>query len=544
MIGSSSPSTTLPAYFPCLVALALMLLAGTPAPAWSQPRGAGGLFSDADPALRRDAFPGAGVIRVPGITTLRSRAVDIDFRQLAEARAGGAWANAPAGNVEAVDLTLNLFDDVVLPAVVERSAATASGSGYVVSGRLDDVDGGTWKLLVYDGSVTGAVRTATATFRIRTVDGVHVISQIDTSALPRFEDRVVPAPPDARPDPTPTGPDAGLPDVAGRFADPRAKAIIDVAVAYTAAAVEGARELQGDAGIDSLIDEMIDNTHDAYERSGALLRLRLAWSGQHACSGSACSDGAEALDYLPRLGRLRRAYGADLLSWIVAIPNFTGIAHLGGYYSVVDYHRVGRYTFAHELGHNMYLHHDRWTALYNPKGGTGRLEAAFRYGYGYVSRDCEWRTIMAYPASADKREKAPPHPCLGKELPRLQNFSNADKYHEETGERMGVPADSPAEGVDGPADAVRGLNAKRWEVAANWNPSLDREALLTFLSTIKAFGRPISTVHRNWLRFNAQDRATHVYLGGERLSRRATRLPRGPDGTGGSPNWAPTSSPG
>ena len=496
MIRSSSPAAVPPACFPCLVALALMLLAGTPAPVQSQPRGAGGLFSDADPALRGDAFPGAGPIRVPGITTLRSRAVDIDFRQLAEARAAGAWADAPAGNVEAVDITLNLFDDVVLPAVVERSAATASRSGYVVSGRLDGIDRGTWRLFVYDGSVTGAVRTPTETFRIRTVDGVHVISQIDTSALPRFGDRAVPAPPDARPDPTPSGPDAGLPDAIGRTMDPRAEAIIDVAVAYTPAAVEGARELKGDTGIDGLIDEMIDNAHQAYERSGALLRLRLAWSGQQACSGSACSNGDAALEYLATKGRLRTAYGADLLSWIVDIPSFGGLAYVGGYYSVVNYNQEpDHYTFAHELGHNMYLHHDWWTHLYHPTGKSrGSVEGPYPWSHGYMSRDCTWRTIMAYEAPATNPEGVPPHPCVGKRTPALRNFSNPYEYYE--GERMGVPADSPAEDVDGPADAVRSLNAKRWVVAANWNPSSDRQALLTFLSTIKAFGRPISTVHR------------------------------------------------
>ena len=522
MIGSSSPSATLRAYFPCLVGLALMLHAVTPAPARSQPRGVGGLFSGAGPALRGDALRDADLIRVPGITTLRSRAVDIDLQQLAEARAAVAPAAAPTGNVDAVDITLNLFDDVVLPAVVERSTATASGSGYVVSGRLDGVDQGTWRLFVYDGSVTGDVRTPTATFRIRTVDGVHVISQIDTSDLPRFEDRAVPAPPNARPDPTPSGPDAGLPDARGRTMDPRAVAIVDVAVAYTPAAVEGARELQGDAGIDGLIDEMIENAHLAYERSGALLRLRLAWSGQLACSGGACSDGDTALEHLATQERLRTAYGADLLSWIVDIPSFGGLAYIGGYYSVVKYDQEpDHYTFAHELGHNMYLLHDHWTHLYHPTGKSKeRVEGPYPWSHGYISKDCTWRTIMAYQAPATNPELVPPHPCAGEDTPAIRNFSNPDKYHEETGERMGVPAASPAEGVDDPADAVRSLNAKRWEVAANWNPSSDREALHTFFLTIGALGRVVGDLLFPWnkVRWDAQGRATAVYLGGQRLS--------------------------
>ena len=222
--------------------------------------------------------------------------VDIDFGQLAEARVAVARAPAPTGNVDAVDLTLNLFDDVVLPAVVERSTATASGSGYVLSGRLDDVDGGTWKLFVYDGPVTGTVRTPTATFRIRTVDGVHVI------------------------------------------------------------------------------------------------------------------------------------------------------------YSVVNYNQeLDHYTFAHELGHNMYLNHDRWAVVNVPEGG-GDLDDPYPYSHGHISRNCGWRTIMAYP---DR--------CLDDRVtrvPAIRNFSNPNRIHED-GERMGVFGDSPSSEVDGPADAVRSLNAKR-----------------------------------------------------------------------------------
>ena len=494
-----------------------------PATAQGQPLAGGGLFSDADSVLRRYAeLPrAASTIAVPGVTTLRSRAVDIDFRQLAEARAAGVLADAPAGNVDALDLSLNLFDDVVLSAVVERSAATGSGSGYIVSGRLDDVESGTWKLQVYDDVITGTIRTPSGTYVIRTVGGAHVISQIDTSARPPFEDRVVRAPVGERPLAALSAPDPGLPDAVGRAADPFGEAVIDVAVAYTADAEAGAERLKGDAGIEGLIHEMIDNAHEAFERSGVFMRLRLAWSGPLACRGSVCSDIHEALDYLATRENLRTFYGADILTWITDTDmpgNTLGIARHGGNYSVVNYDaEVDYYTFAHELGHNMFLLHDRWTVLnVPPKDSTDDdgmpvkrvLNDPYPYSHGYISTDCSWRTIMSYPHRCTKESA---------EGQVLRNFSNPNRLHH-SGERMGVFGSSPSLDEDGPADAVRSLNEKRWEVARFWHPSSDREALYTFFATIRASGRVVSSVPRNWLRFDAQDRAIRVQLGGSQLS--------------------------
>ena len=451
------------------MALALALLASMPTTGQSQPVDTtsrpGGLFDDVvDPALTRRALPGADIPGIPGITTLRSRLVAIDFGRLAEARLAGGHIDTPTGTAPPLTLTLNLFEDVVLPAVVERTAITASGTGYVVSGRLDGLEWGTWKLFVYnDQVVTGTVRTPSGSFNVRTVGGVHVISQIDTSSMPRFEDRVIPAPPDARPPSAVVGPDSGL-DTTRTTADPYAESIIDIAVAYTEAAVAGADQLKEDAGIDGVIDEMIDNAHEAYERSGANLRLRLAWRGLLECSGTACSDKDEALDYIATKSDLRTKYGADLLSWIVDIPRFGGVAHHGGYYSVVQYNQeTDHYTFAHELGHNMYLQHDRWTVVNVPEGG-GTLNNPYPYSHGYISTNCGWRTIMAYPRR-----------CTGA-VPAIKNFSNPKKVHDD-GERMGVFGDSPSSGVDGPADAVRSLNEKRREVAGYWHPTTDLEAL-------------------------------------------------------------------
>ena len=464
----------------------LVLLASLPSSAQGQQGGAtpaAGLFSDIETAVARPDPPSSDLTRVPGITTIRSRPVQIDVGQLAAANAAGARDLASTGTSPSVTLTLNLFDDVVLGAVVERSSVTAAAPGYVVSGRLDGVPGGTWKLLVFGNDVvTGTVRTPTTFYSIRTVDGVHVISQVDTSSLPRFEDRAIPAPPGARPSSAIAEPDPGLPDISRALPEPSDfDSLVDVAIAYTPAAEAGASDLKGDAGIAGLISEMIDNAHEAYERSGAMIRLRLAWRGTLECSGSTCSDKDDALEHIATQADLRTKFGADLLSWIVDIPEFAGVAHHGGYYSVVNYNQeVNHYTFAHELGHNMYLNHDRWTVVNNPDGG-GDLNDPYPYSHGYISRDCGWRTIMAYP------DRCPDW------VPALPSFSNPHRVDD--GEMMGVFGDAATSDVDGPANAVRSLNEKRLEVARYWHPLTDREVLeALYYSTARNSDGPVPRV--------------------------------------------------
>ena len=107
----------------------------------------------------------------------------------------------------------------------------------------------------------------------------------------------------------------------------------------------------------------------------------------------------------------------------------------------------------------MGVRHDRYTSGV-PRTG---------FGYGYVNQrafepgapvSARWRTIMSY-----NRQCA--H-VGGFHCPRIPYFSNPDKTY--NGDPMGVPVDHPSAGVEGPADAVRGLNDRR-EITANYRPS-------------------------------------------------------------------------
>ena len=388
-------------------------------------------------------------------------------------------------------LTLNLFDDVVLSALVDRSVPTASGAGYVLSGRLDAAEPGTWRLLVYEDAVAGTVDTADATYNIRTVDGVHVISEVEL-ASPPFQDIVVPLPDHLRE----SSPDAGfhLPrSTDAPITDGDGEAVVDVAVVYTEGTAARAGRLHGDAGIDAFIDMMFDSTNQAYERSGAMLRIRLALKDVLPCVGDVCSDYRSLLDGLGGRERLRDTSGADLLSWIVDTPDpdAGGRAYLGGSYSIVNFD-AGSFAFAHELGHNMHLRHDRWTVLNVDEYKV--LNDPHPYNHGYVSRTCDWHTIMAYPNRCNR-------PVL-----RLYAFSNPNKYH--NGERMGVPGsqitsdvDGPADAtrtLNGPADATRTLNELRWEVAnrKELSPTSARGVLQTFYHAAGGRGWMERT---NWL---------------------------------------------
>ena len=110
---------------------------------------------------------------------MRRRFVAIDFEMLRVARA----AATRRGGVSAT-LTLNLFDDAEFTGIVENVEATSSG--YALLGRIRGVELGAMALVVNGEVVAGTVRVPGATYRIRfDGKGVHAVSQIDLSKLPR-----------------------------------------------------------------------------------------------------------------------------------------------------------------------------------------------------------------------------------------------------------------------------------------------------------------------------------------------------------------------
>jgi hypothetical protein len=342
-------------------------------------------------------------------------------------------------------LLLNLFDDVRLTATASQVTRTATG--YVWAGRIPTIERGTATFAVAGGVVSGSVATPDGDFTIRYVgDGVYAISQVNRAVLPPERGPVIPD-------------GAAFDHAPSALADDGST--IDLLVVYTPAA-RAARG--GTDAIESLIDLGVSETNQAYASSGAIQRLRLVHKSEAAYTEAAdmgldlsrlqnTSDG-----HLDVVHSLRDAHGADLVHLIVhGDLDACGIAYLMTSVStafapfafgVTDDRCVSpNYSFPHELGHNMGLHHDIY--MTGP-GETG----AFPYSRGYVNQAAfapgapiskRWRDIMAYNNQCA---------ASGFDCSRLLAFSSPVNTH--TGDPMGNAST---------ADAVRSLNETRVTVS-------------------------------------------------------------------------------
>ncbi len=243
-------------------------------------------------------------------------------------------------------------------------------------------------------------------------------------------------------------------DFTGRLCGAATDVEIDVAVVYTSAARDAAG---GVAAMEAEIDLMVAETNQAYETSRVHHRLRLVDTSE--VSYVETGDSSLDLDRLrdPSDGRLdevhalRDRVGADLVHLIVGdAGEICGRAFRPGAFGL-SRRDCGALTFAHELGHNMGLRHDRYQVHHNQGG------ARSHPAYGYVNpraldagvpASSRWFTIMGYPTQCDD---------AGISCGRLAGFSSPRL--QAAGDRLGVAYSTGGSGVTGPADAVAVLNA-------------------------------------------------------------------------------------
>ena len=127
--------------------------------------------------------------------TVRSRMVTMDLAQVQAAVAGppGQTAHTKGTSTRTdksssapapgTTLTFNLFDDVVVTGMVERTAPTFSG-GYSVAGHLVEEPLGTMTLVVNGKTVAGTVRLPGEIYHIRSVGGgLYAISEVEEPPL-------------------------------------------------------------------------------------------------------------------------------------------------------------------------------------------------------------------------------------------------------------------------------------------------------------------------------------------------------------------------
>ena len=335
------------------------------------------LFSE---AVFRATLDRAGEMGV-----VRSRAVQLNLELLLD-------ADGTPRDLTAEDrLTLNLFDDLQLVAVLER-VAPSYGGGFTWVGQVQDEPLSAVTLVVNEGIMAGSVVSPQGLFRIGYAgNGVHVVHELDPSAFP----------PEAEPIPVEQPEGKAAAAVPAAVADDGS--VIDVMVVYTPAARAA---IGGPTQMQTLIDLAVAETNQSYLNSGITQRLNLVHKTEVAYTETSFTAALYDLTgtgdgKMDIVHTLRNTYYADEVVLLINDPEYCGLAWLmqtvstsfqDHAFAVVNWQcATGYYSFGHELGHNMGAQHDYYAVT-----KYGQAPGAYSYSYGYVNTNRRWRTVMAY----------------------------------------------------------------------------------------------------------------------------------------------------
>ena len=418
------------------------------------------------PAVQRQLSAGAAIApalalderRSPG--AVRQRGAVMDVERLAALR-------LDVQRKRTAPIRLNLFADASLAAVFQRAERTASG--YTLAGHVEGRPHSTVVFAVNGDVMAGMVWAPGVVYSIDALGDAAVIREASSAA---FGECLAGRQADQEPNrPTPRWQHQPLPLHSETPADDGS--VIDVLVVYPSVV---RRSQGGHRFMRTLIERDVALANEAYRASGATQRLNLVAAVEVEYKEAEREASAFRLfdhlnnpssGYMDEVHALRDAYAADLVvqHWGdltgsgVLVGAVAGIANQMTELSAqaeapFGFSIANSFAFAHELGHNMGLRHDRGRDVGN---------TPFPYSHGYVVNDPTpaldgLHTIMAY-GSAGKR---------------ILRFSNPHhRYPDAEGAVIGVHGDQPSDSADGPAHAARSLNETR-RVVANFRASANR----------------------------------------------------------------------
>lgn len=321
-------------------------------------------------------------------TSVPARAVARQRTVLLNAAAFSAAAAERASRAAPIELRIALFSNAAA-VFVESGSEPAVGGGSIWRGTSAD---GEATLVLARGGVTGQITLGGKTFTIAPAGGAtHVVTEVSAAGFP------------------PDGPEmiAPAPKASGPAPDaPVARAVenteIGMLVAYTR------KTKLASPDVVSEINLAVSNTNSAYMRGNIHITLKLlgvqlvkeydedAHTFEQALYNVSNQGSPDAAAQLGVVRQRRNTLDADLVSLFIEKTTYCGIAWLSETpgpstaplgYSVMSRVCVSNKSFAHELGHNMGLRHDRYVEPTAPNT---------KYNYGYVNTVQRVRDIMAY----------------------------------------------------------------------------------------------------------------------------------------------------
>ena len=336
----------------------------------------------------------------PGV--VRWRPTDIDVGYLM-----GQISTAAKGAGQSSKVTLNLFDDVVVPIEVWDTGVGGVRADRVLSGWVPQSENSLATLVVNQGRVSGKVWADGALYRFRPdAQGGYVVAEVDTSRFPQDEE--TPYPPAARGvSKAPTGGSArGEP--------------ISLLVLFTRAAAKKAGNVRDEVTL------WVAEMNEIHRRSGSASDNMFRLVGIKTLDYRETDIPSDvkrlvAMDdgFMDQVHALRDRLGADLVNLVRNGGKSCGRAGALGpmpgetrvdskaTFSVVNFDCASdNLSFAHELGHNLGARHD-----YLADGTPG-------FNHGYVNVPAKWRTVMAYNTKCKN---------AGKYCKRMPFFSNPNK---------------------------------------------------------------------------------------------------------------------